>query len=125
MSFTLKRFRYKSGADNKNNDYLARHGVPASYADRSYSLPRTMLQHPNPMAAGYYTTDRRNRSSHPVNGREGREAREPREHHHGRQNSSSDRSGADTPDFYFMPSQRKYSGEVVRVYVDYKTDPKN
>ncbi|KAH1006489.1 hypothetical protein HUJ05_007218 [Dendroctonus ponderosae] len=22
-------------------------------------------------------------------------------------------------DFYFMPSQRKYSGEVVRVYVDY------
>lgn len=23
------------------------------------------------------------------------------------------------PDFYFMPSQRKYSGEVVRVYVDY------
>ncbi|CAM1310234.1 nahoda (predicted), partial [Pycnogonum litorale] len=26
------------------------------------------------------------------------------------------------PDFYFMPSQRKYSGEVVRVYVDYN-DP--
>ena len=24
------------------------------------------------------------------------------------------------PDHYFMPSQRKYSGEVVRVYVDYK-----
>lgn len=23
------------------------------------------------------------------------------------------------PDFYFMPSQRKYEGEVVRVYVDY------
>ena len=23
------------------------------------------------------------------------------------------------PDHYFMPSQRKYSGEVVRVYVDY------
>lgn len=23
------------------------------------------------------------------------------------------------PDFYFMPSQRRYSGEVVRVYVDY------
>jgi len=23
------------------------------------------------------------------------------------------------PDFYFMPSQRKYSGEVVRVYVDH------
>ena len=25
----------------------------------------------------------------------------------------------DTPDFYYLPSQRKYSGEVVRVYVDY------
>ena len=24
-----------------------------------------------------------------------------------------------TPDFYYLPSQRKYSGEVVRVYVDY------
>lgn len=24
------------------------------------------------------------------------------------------------PDFYFMPSQRKYEGEVVRVYVDYR-----
>lgn len=23
------------------------------------------------------------------------------------------------PDFYFMPSQRKYSGEIVRVFVDY------
>lgn len=28
------------------------------------------------------------------------------------------------PDFYFMPSQRKYSGEVVRVYVDYNNKPK-
>lgn len=28
------------------------------------------------------------------------------------------------PDFYFMPSQRKYSGEVVRVYVDYNKIPK-
>ncbi|KAB7506882.1 hypothetical protein Anas_02118 [Armadillidium nasatum] len=27
-----------------------------------------------------------------------------------------------TPDFYYLPSQRKYSGEVVRVYVDYN-DP--
>lgn len=26
------------------------------------------------------------------------------------------------PDFYFMPSQRKYSGEVVRVYVDYNNE---
>lgn len=28
------------------------------------------------------------------------------------------------PDFYFMPSQRKYSGEVVRVYVDYNNQNK-
>lgn len=28
------------------------------------------------------------------------------------------------PDFYFMPSQRKYEGEVVRVYVDYNNQPK-
>ncbi|KAB0804717.1 hypothetical protein PPYR_01687 [Photinus pyralis] len=28
------------------------------------------------------------------------------------------------PDFYFMPSQRKYSGEVVRVYVDYNNKSK-
>lgn len=28
------------------------------------------------------------------------------------------------PDFYFMPSQRKYSGEVVRVYVDYDNQSK-
>lgn len=26
------------------------------------------------------------------------------------------------PDFYFMPSQRKYSGEVVRVFVDYNKE---
>lgn len=28
-------------------------------------------------------------------------------------------ASAANPDFYFMPSQRKYSGEVVRVYVDH------
>jgi hypothetical protein len=95
-------------------EYLPRIHPVSTYADRSFSLPRQMLQAPNPMA-GYYTTDRRNRSSHP-NGRD--------YHNYGKQNSS-DRSGADTPDFYFMPSQRKYSGEVVRVYVDYNKDPKN
>lgn len=35
------------------------------------------------------------------------------------------RSASDMqPDFYFMPSQRKYSGEVVRVFVDYNNQPK-
>jgi hypothetical protein len=28
-------------------------------------------------------------------------------------------AGLDAPDHYFMPSQRKYSGEFLRVYVDY------
>jgi hypothetical protein len=87
---------------------------PQSYADRSYSLPRTMIQPHNQMA-GYYTTDRRNRSSQNPNG--------SNQNNHHRQ--AAERSnGADTPDFYFMPSQRKYSGEVVRVYVDYNKDPK-
>ncbi|CAO1346058.1 unnamed protein product [Diamesa serratosioi] len=85
---------------------------------RSYSLPRTAIQPQNQMA-GYYTQDRRNRSSQHPNGTNNHN------NHHSRQgNGSSDRSGADTPDFYFMPSQRKYSGEVVRVYVDYNKDPK-
>lgn len=28
-----------------------------------------------------------------------------------------------SPDFYFMPHQRKYSGDVVRVHVDYNKKP--
>ncbi|KAL1129684.1 hypothetical protein AAG570_012628 [Ranatra chinensis] len=40
---------------------------------------------------------------------------------HRPQRNSSDQL---QPDFYFMPSQRKYSGEVVRVYVDYNNPHK-
>jgi hypothetical protein len=63
---------------------------------------------------GYYTQDRRakNSSSQNPNGS------------HRQTAERSNNGGADTPDFYFMPSQRKYSGEVVRVYVDYNKDPK-
>lgn len=65
--------------------------------------------------SGYYTQDRRNRSSQNPNGG----------NHNNYHRQASERSnGADTPDFYFMPSQRKYSGEVVRVFVDYNKDPK-
>lgn len=46
--------------------------------------------------------------------------------HNGNSSAMGERSGgnggggsAANPDFYFMPSQRKYSGEVVRVYVDH------
>lgn len=101
---------------NKNGD---RHHQQqqSSYADRSYSLPRTMIQPHNQTAGSYYTQDRRNRqSSQNPNGSN---------HPHNYHRQPADRSnGTDTPDFYFMPSQRKYSGEVVRVYVDYNKDPK-
>lgn len=77
-----------------------------------------MLQPHNQMA-GYYTQDRRNRSSNNPNGGN-------YNNHQHRQATMERHSsgGTDTPDFYFMPSQRKYSGEVVRVYVDYNKDPK-
>lgn len=47
-------------------------------------------------------------------------------HHNGYYTQRPTRNHADNlqPDFYFMPSQRKYSGEVVRVYVDYNTNPR-
>ncbi|KAK3924889.1 Protein ABIL4 [Frankliniella fusca] len=74
---------------------------PGGYVpDRStYSLPRTAHAHgPAPVPHnGYYTQDRRSQAAREL----------------GLQ-----------PDFYFMPSQRKYSGEVVRVYVDYNTTPR-
>lgn len=60
---------------------------------------------------GYYTQDRRSRSRDDSTKPPGSTAG-------GRSN------GTDTPDFYYLPSQRKYSGEVVRVYVDYNKDPK-
>lgn len=87
--------------------------------DRTYSLPRTAAgsgQHAQryshqPTAAayneGYYTQDRRRNNS--------------RSHH---QTDDANTNPMDKPDFYFMPSQRKYSGEVVRVYVDYNKDMK-
>lgn len=68
----------------------------------TYSLPRAPgARHSAPIQPGYYTQDRRD--------------------HYGRARSVHNPAGPQTnqPDFYFMPSQRKYSGEVVRVYVDY------
>lgn len=58
---------------------------------------------------GYYTQDRRRNNN------------TSRSHH---QADDSATTAMDKPDFYFMPSQRKYSGEVVRVYVDYNKDMK-
>lgn len=82
---------------------------PTHHHDRAagtYSLPRPAQQPPN-HNGGYYTHRPPNRTSH--GGGPSQQA------------SSSDQL---QPDFYFMPSQRKYSGEVVRVYVDYNTNPR-
>nr|ARK19817.1 monooxygenase DBH-like protein [Ampulex compressa] len=71
----------------------------------TYSLPRAPgARHSAPIQPGYYTQDRRD--------------------HYQRSKSIQNPAGSvsaqpNQPDFYFMPSQRKYSGEVVRVYVDY------
>lgn len=69
--------------------------VPGPIERTTYSLPRTVHQAGGvgPPHNGYYTQDR----------------------HRGPPRPHSELQ----PDFYFMPSQRKYSGEVVRVYVDY------
>lgn len=94
-----------------------------SYADRAYSLPRQQhQQQSNMQPSGYYTQDRRDRSA------QRQPANDERRHYRDRSREDPrlvSNGGADTPDFYFMPSQRKYSGEVVRVYVDYNKDPKH
>lgn len=84
--------------------------------------------------SGYYTHDRRAARQGSRDREREREREEERRQRQDRDRDSGyDRSrddprqngGSDTPDFYFMPSQRKYSGEVVRVYVDYNKDPKH
>lgn len=85
---------------------------PTHHHDRAagtYSLPRPTQQPPH--HNGYYTHRPPNRSA----------AGHGPQHH-----QQSAGAGGDQlqPDFYFMPSQRKYSGEVVRVYVDYNTNPR-
>lgn len=121
---------YTNGKYNpeQNSSHYARSST--NYADRAYSLPRTSLHQQYAQAsmqpAGYYTQDRRNK-------KEGGQEKRPKEksrdrgerNEYSRSQSTSTAGGIDTPDFYFMPSQRKYSGEVVRVYVDYNKDPKH
>lgn len=90
--------------------------IVSLFPDRTYSLPRTAAgasshgqrysHQPHP--EGYYTQDRRRNNS--------------RSNHHQMEDAAT--TAMDKPDFYFMPSQRKYSGEVVRVYVDYNKDMK-
>lgn len=89
---------------------------PPHYADtrslqrrppgNTYSLPRQVTPRHQEHPGGYYTHQRPGKApgkSHSGNGAQ---------------------PASLQPDFYFMPSQRKYSGEVVRVYVDYNNTPK-
>lgn len=116
----LNHFRHYNGDRDyprgyQNGEQIPRSGGGGSYADRTYSLPRTVAQSQN--HPGYYTQDRRQRypQQQRSNGHKS---------HASNDKTNGHGSGADTPDFYFMPSQRKYSGEVVRVYVDYNKEPK-
>lgn len=89
----LDRKGYGSGAQYVDSRSLQRSNAGYAVPERStYSLPRTGHAS-HPPHNGYYTQERKimRDSAHPEM----------------------------QPDFYFMPSQRKYSGEVVRVYVDY------
>lgn len=111
--------RYGNGADSNYYQHQHRDMARSNYADRTYSLPRTVAgasssshaqqrYSQQPYNDGYYTQDRR-RNNH------------SRQHYTAEETAMA---GIDKPDFYFMPSQRKYSGEVVRVYVDYNKDKK-
>lgn len=107
-----------------NGEQMAR----STYADRTYSLPRQAAQRPKQPSnnGGYYTQDRRARNGGGGGGAGGGGHHHAPQHQYASDHASPNgSSGIDTPDFYFMPSQRKYSGEVVRVYVDYNKDPKN
>lgn len=112
MPLTTKSMTMQHGHSPSNAQHgYAPHGNGSHYADTrslqrprgyggshersTYSLPRSANQPPPPHHNGYYTH------------------RPPRPH-----------SDQLQPDFYFMPSQRKYSGEVVRVYVDYNSPRK-
>jgi hypothetical protein len=91
----------RPSAGSYSRSYTQQHSAPAG---PGYSLPRHTNggSHPNgtggygglppPPPPGYGSYDRRG--------------------YHGRPSEFP-------PDHYFMPSQRKYSGEVVRVFVDY------
>ncbi|KAG8041160.1 hypothetical protein G9C98_002148 [Cotesia typhae] len=105
----MEKHRLSSSNGHNNNNHNHKytnnhhHSHQMSSTPRAtYSLPRApgTRQPSPPPQLSYYTQDRRNNRSKS----------------HGNGNSQS---SGQQPDFYFMPSQRKYSGEVVRVYVDY------
>uniref|UniRef100_A0A182VH71 DOMON domain-containing protein n=1 Tax=Anopheles merus TaxID=30066 RepID=A0A182VH71_ANOME len=124
-----------------------RTGDRSSYADRAYSLPRPMHQqqqqqqqqqmqqrHHQEMQSrptgDYYTQDRRGKSrnngSHYAGNGHQPQHQSLQQHHHQQQqqHQQQQRPMPDSSDLYFTPTQRKYSGEVVRVFVDYNKDKK-
>lgn len=78
-------------------------------------------QYPTNGRAGHHSSNGNGYSNGPPN------MSLPRPHHgqpHSQNSMRHNGGGASNglnhnPDFYFMPSQRKYSGEMVRVYVDH------
>ena len=95
--------------DHKMAGWQGRQSYDRYSRANTASLPRGHHAHhhapppapPHPL--GYSSFDRRERAGH--------------QQVHSRPGPGHD--GFPPPDHYFMPSQRKYSGESIRVYVDY------
>ncbi|XP_050076124.1 uncharacterized protein LOC126563522 [Anopheles maculipalpis] len=129
-------YPYPSGQPRHGYD---RTGDRSSYADRAYSLPRPMHQqqqqqqmqqrHHQEMQSrptnDYYTQDRRGKSRNNGSHYAGNGHQHPsQQHQQHQQQQQQQRPMPDSSDLYFTPTQRKYSGEVVRVFVDYNKDKK-
>lgn len=100
------------GNHNQHERERGERGERGHYADtRSLQRPRYAINGPPPERSTYSLP---------------RHANPPPPQHNGYYTHRPPRPHGDQlqPDFYFMPSQRKYSGEVVRVYVDYNNPRK-
>uniref|UniRef100_A0A182FFV1 DOMON domain-containing protein n=1 Tax=Anopheles albimanus TaxID=7167 RepID=A0A182FFV1_ANOAL len=137
-------YPYAPGGGQPRHGYDRTGERSSSYADRAYSLPRPMhqqqqmqqqqqQQHHQQMQQSrsrneYYTQDRRGKSRGAPSGNGGNHHYAPagNGHHqqHHQQQQQQQRPMPDSSDLYFTPTQRKYSGEVVRVFVDYNKDKK-
>ena len=94
------------GEEHKMAGWHSRQSYDRYSRANTHSLPRGHHHAPPPAPAypmGYSSFDRRERGHGQVSSRPGQT-----------------HDGFPPPDHYFMPSQRKsYSGESIRVYVDY------
>jgi len=111
-----------------HNGHLHMNGKANGYKHRSNGYDDRMLPlPPPPMRNGHH-------NHHSSRDRDGERERGDRERDG--KGKTNDRGGEQRhpqshnlhqlqPDFYFMPHQRRYSGEVVRVFVDYNNLPKS